>query len=82
MNKSSNLPPVFRFADLITDFVADAEAAAFARASGNPRGVVTCFENLASVPIIDSMQSRPGGVVRFRPGGGKDWNERLNKAWI
>jgi replicative DNA helicase len=69
MNKSSNLPPVFRFADLITDFVADAEAAAFARASGNPRGVVTCFENLDQA--LGGYLAQGIHVLQAAPGAGK-----------
>jgi replicative DNA helicase len=59
-------PPVTQLAALLDDFVADAEAAALARASGKPRGAITSLHSLDDAlggylaPGVHILQAAPG----------------------
>lgn len=59
-------PRVVQLADLISDFVADTEAAALARDSGRPRGAITALPSLDDAlggylaPGVHILQAAPG----------------------
>jgi replicative DNA helicase len=64
--QTKKLPPTVCLADLITEFVADTDAAAEARASGRPRGAITGLWQLDELlggylaPGVHVLQGSPG----------------------
>jgi replicative DNA helicase len=66
MNETHTAPPLIHLPDLITEFVSDTNAAAAAKASGKPRGIITGLNKLDDffggylAPGIHVVQAAPG----------------------
>jgi replicative DNA helicase len=66
MNETHTAPPLIHLSDLVSEFVSDTNAAAAAKASGRPRGIITGLSKLDNffggylAPGIHVLQAAPG----------------------
>jgi replicative DNA helicase len=69
MNETHTPPPLIHLSDLVTEFVSDTNAAAAAKESGRPRGIIT---GLSKLDDFFGGYLAPGiHVVQAAPGAGK-----------